>query len=370
VQKLHRWSLKKLMKTWIWLLLLLLLIFIQLISRDAYFIEKYYTYGFYPVWSRAFRWLFGWIPLSVGDLVYLLLILVFIAKVLHIIISLFKKEWRQLHLVSGIKSLVFFLLLVYVFFYIAWGLNYSRKGIAYQLGLHVSAYTLPELDTLTSILQQRLNMYAANVDQKERQGLKKKSRLFEKSKDAYRIVSIQYPFLKYHPESLKPSLFSYAGNVLGFLGYYNVFTGEGQVNTTYPFFTQPFTTCHEMAHQVGYAKENEANFVGYLACKSHPSNAYKYSVYFDLYRYAINEIYNRDSLLAICYQKKLHPQVIEDMAVLRRFNKKYQNNIEPIFNWAYNNFLKANNQPAGRATYNEVVAWLIAYRKKFGAAAL
>lgn len=358
------------MKTWIWVLLFILFIIIQLVSRNPGFIENNYTYGFYPAWSYSFRWLFGWIPLSVGDLVYLLLILVLIAKILHIIIALFKKEWRQLHLFNGIKSLVFFLLLVYVVFYFAWGLNYSRKGIASQLDLNVAAYSLPELDTLTTILQQRLNNYAANVNFQEREGLKKKSRLFNKAQDAYRIVSVQYPFLKYNPQSLKPSLFSYAGNVLGFLGYYNVFTGEGQVNTTYPTFTQPFTTCHEMAHQVGYAKENEANFVGFLSCKSHPSNSFKYSVYFDLYRYAVNEIYNRDSLLAVTFQNKLHPQVIKDLAELKAFNKKYKNNIEPIFSWIYSNFLKANNQPAGKATYNEVVAWLIAYRKKFGDAAM
>ncbi len=65
-------------------------------------------------------------------------------------------------------------------------------------------------------------------------------------------------------------MYSYLGNYLGFTGYYNPFTGEAQVNTTVPLFVQPFTTCHEIGHQLGYAKENEANFAGYLAAKSSP----------------------------------------------------------------------------------------------------
>ena len=53
-----------------------------------------------------------------------------------------------------------------------------------------------------------------------------------------------------------------------FLGYYNPFTGEAQVNTNVPAFVIPFTTCHEMAHQIGYASESEASFVGFLVIRN------------------------------------------------------------------------------------------------------
>ena len=67
----------------------------------------------------------------------------------------------------------------------------------------------------------------------------------------YKLANQEYSFLKYQPRSIKPSLYSYAGNVLGFEGYYNPFSGEGQVNTTVPVFEQPFVACHEIGHQVG-----------------------------------------------------------------------------------------------------------------------
>ena len=89
-----------------------------------------------------------------------------------------------------------------------------------------------------------------------------------------------------------------AGNYLGFLGYYNPFTGEAQVNTKVPAFIIPFTTCHEIAHQFGFASESEASFVGYLVIRSGNSPVFKYSAYFDLFGFANGELYSRDSVAA------------------------------------------------------------------------
>jgi hypothetical protein len=75
-------------------------------------------------------------------------------------------------------------------------------------------------------------------------------------------------------------------------------------------------------------------------------------------------------MLAKAYHKKLHPQVIKDIKELNFFYRSYKNPVEPVITWSYGHFLKANNQPGGKLTYNEVVAWLIAYYKKFGIGAI
>ncbi|HET9826740.1 MAG TPA: DUF3810 domain-containing protein, partial [Chitinophagaceae bacterium] len=194
----------------------------------------------------------------------------------------------------------------------------------------------------------------------------KKRNLFHESYEAYIAAVEKYPFLNYQPRSIKPSLFSYAGDIFGFEGYYNPFSGEGQVNTTVPVFTQPFVACHEIGHQVGYAKENEANFAGFLACRMHPSPVFRYSVYFDMYNYTIGSLFRNDSVRAKQYLKALHPQVKRDYDERKRFFKKYRNPIEPVITWIYGKYLQANNQPAGKRTYSEVIAFLIAYQRKFG----
>ena len=358
------------MKAWSWVLLIIAAILIKFASTQPLWVEENYSNGIYPLISKIQRSIFGWIPFSVGDLFYAFLVLVIIFKTIQLIKYIYKKKINRQYLLNGLKQVLFFFLFVYVFFYGLWGLNYNRKGITYQLNLEVKKYSVQEIDTVTNILLQRLNFYSEAIDLKQRDSFNKKKTLFEKATEAYLYASNRYPFLNYDPQSMKPSLFSYLGNYFGFQGYYNPFSGEGQVNTTIPRFLEPFVTTHEVAHQLGYAKENEANFVAFVACRSYPNNTYRYSVYFDMYLYAISELDRKDSVLAKSYNDSLHPQARKDIEEYRSFLKKYRNQVEPVISWIYEGYLQANDQPEGKKTYNQVVAFLIAYYKKFGADAL
>src|SRR5678809_951703 len=116
-------------------------------------------------------------------------------------------------------------------------------------------------------------------------------------------------------------------------GYYNPFSGEGQVNTTIPRFLEPFVSAHEAAHQLGYAKENEANFVAFIACKSYPNPTFRYSMYLDMYLYAVTELGRKDSLLARSYFEKLDPRVKKDIEDYKDFFRRYRNPVEPVISW-------------------------------------
>ena len=179
-------------------------------------------------------------------------------------------------------------------------------------------------------------------------------------------MPLKYPFLKYNPPSIKSSLWGWLGNYVGFLGYYNPFTGEGQVNTTVPSFVQPFTNCHEIAHQLGYAKESEANFVGYLAASNSKDPDFQYSAYLELFIYANSNLFYTDSLAAKEFGKKLLPAVKSDLKNLRQFYKRHRNPVEPIVRWVYGVYLQNNQQPSGILSYEEVTSFVIAYYKKFG----
>jgi hypothetical protein len=358
------------MKSWSWVLLIVLSILIRLATWYPGWVERNYSQGVYPHIAKAQRFLFGWAPFSIGDLFYGFLILVVLYKTFQFAKALARRKVNRRYFIAGLQQVIFFFLFIYVFFNLLWGLNYNRRGIAYQLSLDVKQYSLDDLDTLTRALQEKVNIYALTVTAPQRDSFDRKKNLFRGAEKAFDAAAKQYPFLAYSPRSLKPSLYSYLGNYLGFQGYYNPFSGEGQVNTTVPRFLEPFVTTHEIAHQLGYARENEANFVGYIACRYYEEPAFRYSVYYDMYNYAVGEIFRRDSVLAKAFQEKLHPQVRRDQEEFRAFYKKYKNPIEPIIMWGYGHFLKANNQPAGKRSYNEVVAWLIAYYKKNGIEAL
>lgn len=348
-----------------WLILLAIAICIKVFSFFPHAVEQYYSSGVYLYIARFLRVLFGWVPFSVGDIIYLLIGFFLLYKALSFLKKLFMKQVDKKYLLSFVKKIAFVSLELYVSFNLLWGLNYNRLGIAYQLHLDVKKYSTEELHDVLTIIVQRLNSLdtAAHLD---RYGLERETSLFRGSIRAYKTLADSNAVFRYASPSVKPSLFGQLGDYLGFTGYYNPFTGEAQVNTTVPVFVQPFTTCHEIGHQLGYAKENEANFAGYLSAKGSDNKAFQYSVYFDLYQYAGRELYIRDSTLLVPLRESLNPSIRKDFRILREFYRQYQNPFEPFISKIYGNYLKANEQPQGLKSYNEVIAWLIAYEKKYG----
>jgi len=349
----------------VWIILIVLAAGIKILSFSSHAVEKYYSLGIYPLIARLERLLFGWLPFSVGDILYTLAGAGLLYGLVMLTRRLIRREAGAAYFKTVLGNTLFVLLVVYVYFNLSWGLNYDRQGIAYQLQLDVKPYSTNELDTLLQQVVRQINK-TDSLGRLRRPALEHHSDLFRGAVGSYGALSSVDPRFVYGSPSVKASLYSYLGDYLGFGGYYNPFTGEAQVNTTMPVFTQPFTTCHEIGHQLGYAKENEANFVGYLsACRS-DNPAFRYSVYFDLYLYAAKELYVRDSMLLRPLKTQLSADVRADFRELQRFNRKYENPFEPKVRELYDSYLRANRQPQGMRTYNEVIAWLIAYGKKNG----
>lgn len=350
------------------ILLLTTCLLINLFSRFTPWVEKFYSLGFYKYFSIFLRKLFGSFPFSVGDCLYAIAAIYIIVKIIKLFrFAAGKNKKERLKAKAGLKFLKLFNIaaIIYIVFNLFWGINYNRKGIASQIGLTVADYGITDLKKINEVLLQKVNETKLEVINQQLTLTESKS-LFNQSVDAYKQLSIKYPFLTYRSRSVKKSIWSLAGNYLGFTGYYNPFTGEAQVNTTVPFFSTPYTTCHEMAHQIGYAKEMEANFVGYLACKESNNPIFTYSAYLDLFRYANRNLYYFDSTAAIQMQSNLLAPVKEDLAEWREFSVKYKNPVEPYCRWLYAVFLRSNQQPQGMLSYDEVTGFLIAYYKKFG----
>lgn len=358
--------LKSLLHDKLFILFVILTILVKILALNEGWVELYYTYGFYRYVSQALRFLFGWLPFSFGDLVYSAAGIYIIIKAGKFIKILSGRELKQYLSKVLLKKFLRLVLCIYLVFNIFWGLNYNRLGIAYQLKLDVRPYSVQDLDNLTAVLQHRINANALLVDSLKRVSLNNNKILFGEGIKAYRQIQSSMPFLTYDNPSIKPSMFSHIGHYFGFTGYYNPFSGEAQIKTTVPFFLKPFVVTHEIGHQLGYAKENEANFVAFFACRSSSNPEFRYSLYYEMYQYAIRDLYRLDSAKAREYREQLHPQVKKDNKEFIAYLTKSKNNVEPWVTGFYDEYLKMNNQPKGKMTYNEVVAWLIAYQKKFG----
>ena len=350
-----------------WIYLIVLAIGIKIVSYFPRVVERWYSNGLYPQISRVQRVMFGWVPFSVGDIIYLGVGIWLLIGFVRLIKRLVRRQADKAYLLTCLRKIVFFCLLVYVLFNGLWGLNYNRLDIADQLELEVHPYTTVELTRLLQGVSDRLAVMDS-VRLTDRGQLRHHRALFEKAIDAYQRRGAENPLFSYNHPSIKASLFSYLGDYIGFLGYYNPFTGEAQVNTTVPVFTQPFTACHEIAHQMGYAKENEANLMGYLTIRGwgETSPAFEYSANLEIYMYAAKELYLRDSTLYRPFRAQQRPGLKHDIRELQAFNRRYTNPVSPFIWIAYGHYLQANRQPQGIRTYSEVLAWLIAYENKYG----
>jgi len=348
-----------------WIYIVVAIILIKIFSTNSLWVERIYSTGFYPVFSQILRILFGWMPFSLGDIFYFAAACFIIYKIIKNARNLFKRNLTKKIALQKILKLLKVFAYVYIIFYLFWGINYERKGIAYQLQLNNIGYDSSDLLSLQNLLLQKVNATKSVLVLNDEKYPSTKD-LIKEAKKSYGETHKVFPFISYNNLSVKSSMYGIPGDYLGFTGYYNPFTGEAQINTTVPEMLRPYIATHEMAHQLGYAKENEANFVGYLAAINSSDTLFHYSTYLDLFLYTNREVFYFDSVASTNAIKQLIIPVRQDLKELQEFNLNHQGMLEPLITWMYGNYLKLNNQPKGLHSYNEVVGMLIAYYKKYG----
>lgn len=320
-------------------------------------IETYYSNGLYPVVSRFFRILFGWIPFSIGDVVYALL--VFLALRYLIV------RWREIRNRprSFGRDLVMVLSIAYFTFHLLWGLNYYRQPLRTPLNLQEN-HSRKELVQLVEQLIQKTNEIQFAITSDTAQMVKipySKREIRQRTVKGYQKLGKRYPFLAYGSVSLKNSLFSLPLTYMGYGGYLNPFTHEAQVNAKLPDFRFPVVCGHEVGHQLGYSAENETNFIGYLVTMNNEDPYFQYAAYAYALGYCLSDIKRKDKAGFEQLYKQLNTGIKKNFQEVNDFWEAYKNPLEPVFKSAFNSFLKANNQQDGIKSYSKVVSLLVAY---------
>jgi hypothetical protein len=347
----------KYLKTIIALSLIPQYLFIKWVSHYPEFIECYYSEGVYPYISKLFRYTLGWIPFSFGDLVYAFAI-IYSIRWFYVNRKRLRKDTKQwvVDVFSAIS-------IIYFAFHLFWGLNYYRLPLHKSLNLK-SEYTTEKLVSVTKNLISTSNALYSEIAGNDTLKIDipySKSELLNLAPLGYNNLKIIFPNLEYHPKSVKKSLFSYPLTYMGFSGYLNPLTNEAQVDALIPTYLFPTTTSHEMAHQLGYAAENEANFIGCLAAINHDDIYFKYSGYTFALRFCLNEIARRDEALFETLYDTVNKGILNNYKEARDFWDTYENPLEPIFKITYSSYLKANQQSKGMESYSYVVALLVNY---------
>ncbi|MFL9845892.1 DUF3810 domain-containing protein [Flavobacterium rhizosphaerae] len=335
------------------------IVIINILGLFPGFIEKYYSNGIFPYISRFERIIFGWIGFSVGDVLYGAIIL-FAIRWLWIKRKTWKMQYKY-----NLLSVFAFLSVIYFLFNFLWALNYHRQPLHEKMHIE-KEYTPEELISFTKLLITKANAAHYAITGNDTIAVKNPytlQQVYEKSVTAYTELEKSFPSFAFSHESTKSSLISVPLSYMGFGGYLNPFTNEAQVNNTLPLYNLPTTTCHEMSHQIGYASESEANFIGYMASVKSNDKYFSYSGYTFALKYCLRNIEKIDEEKAKSLEPLINKGILKNFEQSEAYNKKYESFVEDIFKYIYDNYLKMNNQKDGLKAYSKFVGLLVNYYK-------
>jgi hypothetical protein len=168
-----------------------------------------------------------------------------------------------------------------------------------------------------------------------------------------------------HGLGVKPTMFGYFMVRIAVEGYYNPFTGEGQIDRELPAFVIPFLVSHEIAHQAGIAAEGDANLMAYALCTATNDSTFQYAAYLQIWLYANNRLYRRDSMLAKKFEAQLNSLTVAHIDTLEQISEKFQNDFAKYSGELYDSYLKMQDQKEGIKSYGTVSgsAWLWEQRR-------
>jgi len=343
------------------LLSIALLIF--LFGLNSKMVEYLYSEGIYQYTSVAQRFISSRVPFGLGDLLYALFVLYCLWSIFKVLQKAYRKQLRKDAAAQIAIQLLNFLLWVYIVFKLIWGLNYSRPSISGQLGISNQKYTTKELILLGDFLIKRINTVQ---EQRKTHPAKTKFSIKElenKSRLSYDKLTLLNTFFQYRIPAVKPVLSEWLVTKIGIEGYYAPPSGEANVNMCLPAVELPFVTCHEISHELGVAREDEANLVGYLVSINSPDLYFQYSGYYNILRNVLFEIRIKSPEDFVLLLKKINPGTLADFQQEQDFWKKYNGDMSAYMNTALDKFLKINNQKKGTDSYQDIVLWVFNLHK-------
>lgn len=331
-------------------------------------VEKLYSTGIYKIIATPLNLISGIFPFSLGEMLLIGLIILLIVKLIKFIIRMFKtpKQFKQL-LLDLVLNILVLVSVLYFSFVVMWGINYQRLPFSQIAGLNVQPAKTSELADVFENLSDKANELRKYVNENE-QGVmilpSGKQDALKRAYKGYENAAKIYPEFKGIYARPKGVLLSEVMSYLNIEGIYSTYTGEANVNTSINDASFPFTACHEMAHQRGFSREDEANYIAYIACKNHPDKDFQYSGMLSALIYTGNALYqyNPDSYWKI--RNNYSEGVNRDLDAITRYWKKYETSVKDFSNSVNDSYLKINRQEDGVNSYGRMVDLLIAEYKK------
>lgn len=362
---------------WLLLVLLLLVTLAKMIPLWGFI----YTTRIYPIIGTLLSPISGFFPFAVGD-IFIALSIAWVIFYPIYEIGLRKKLARRYFFLTAKrgsypkKKVVFgrvaeYLLWVYAWFYIAWGLNYSQPNIYARIEMKpvevseakFKAFAYQYADSLNALSISEKVFFSDSIAD---DGLKNRVRdavLKEYNKIGYK-EGINAPFNQ-HPHA-KTMVFTPLSSMSGVTGSMGPFFCEFTLNGDILPHDYPATYAHEFAHFLGVANEGEANFYSYIVCTVSADKQVRFSGYYHIFFHVLNNVFDiLGEKEGERFLKHIRPEIIQRARNDRRYwLSKRCKALDAAQDIIFDFYLKGNHVAEGRKSYSGVIGLILAWEEK------
>lgn len=337
-----------------------------LIAKNNSAFAEWYTVNIYHYISQAWNFLSALLPFSLAEFIVVMLVPFALTYIVVSIVKIIKKKGSRgktaykafLNVICAV-SLVFFL------FITNFGICYYRNTFAETNGIEIRESTVDELYSLCIDLAKNASKARENLS--ENDGIMTLTSLNEAKAETQKAMNSlyeKYPTIFGGYSKTKSVMLSELMSYTQITGVFFPFTFEANVNVAVPEFSIPATMCHELSHLRGFAREDEANFIAYLACINSDNAEVQYSGYMLAFIHSVNALYSYDVEKYQEVFSYLSDKAKSDLNANNEYWAKYETPVAEVASSINDSYLKANSQDDGTKSYGRMVDLLLAYSRK------
>lgn len=317
-----------------------------------------FVFSFYPDLSRGaikvLAAITSILPIALCELLLVFLLIWFFVTLLRAI-----KRARMVRWLTGVLLSVCLLVTAFVGL---WGLNYYAPPMQERLNIPSRQYTAQELKEAALYYRDTANALSTQV-QRGADGAMVEydfDTLAKQAGEGFETLAKTYDCFDGSTVRVKKLLSSPLMGKIGMTGGFICLTGESCVSTTTHAASMPFTMCHEIGHRMAFAREDEANFAGFLACAASERPEFRYSGYYAAFRYCYNALYNADPQAASEVWAGVSAGVAADWSASVKHYKAIRNETAAeVTDNVYDTYLKSFSVESGVQSYGEVTDLLL-----------
>ena len=328
---------------------------------------NFYSFKIYPIIQAVFSFISGLFPFSIAEITVIILFLGLIGFVIFSIIKLIKiivkrEKAKRIPISSVLSTFALIISLIAFVFVFNCGINYYRSPFSDYSGLKIERYTKEQVREVLEYTIGETNKLVVQIELDENglcilpeNHLEAETIAMKKLSEKYPAINAYYPHAK--PVAILSPLWCYTKIV----GMFVPFTMEANYNTCDTSESIGHNICHELSHLSGFMREDEANFIAYLACRDSESLYLKYSAYFAATNYLLNAYYPEveyEEYVRII--STLDSRAYNHIVNASKFWSQYDTPVAEVSSAINDTYLKVNNQTDGTKSYGRMVDLVIA----------